>query len=551
MKITHDEKFPFLICRQFLPEAAHGSVLIKKTPNLPGTYVLRLFLGGERGGQLVATSREIDAKWDLSNRDSERRKKERRLTAYVSFPLHDLHAEQGILFQHIFPEMDSFCSDRGVGFSFINIRPGCPQDLVQSSLLVEPALRLVEDCRPHFIGCLGNRYGPIPPTLPPGLTVDGGMFPWILDNKNSCLTQGICLSLQELEVLYGFLLPVKQDRCFASSAFFTFQSPSFTVDGGSGKSGVGGSNSSNSSRSTDCDQSSQSPLYKYYQHGIGTVTSLVQDPPHYIRNLGASFKAMNDLKERVQSESPRIALAYSSAEEYKQAMLKKMKEDVLREFPTLDDCTSSLITMLQDSDIGTQENLRHKFWTRQRIAKLNSFYMDCIIPIDIDWVFSLDDVAERGNKVIIIHGKPFSGTSSFLANKVGTLYNDVKRKYHDMLKDRDHSTESFPIPSSRGDENLTGRVLSIFIDRYSSSASTSSWTIESIMRIIKFEAKCHYGFKKNCSLHLEWMVHFGLWLEARGYLLVIIIDGIDAVNGTMHAPVWLKHKCKPFPSHSI
>jgi hypothetical protein len=369
------------------------------------------------------------------------------------------------------------------------------------------------------------------------------------DNGNAKLRQGISLSVQEMEVLYGFLLPVKQDVNFKKAASFTFRSPSFAEEGNAKTQ----ENSKGSlARSREQAQAGEDtcPLYDYYQQ-CGTTTRPIissQDSPHIVRNLRMSFAAMNDLKKRVQAASSRVEVAYSSGEDFKRAIVQNLKDDALAQYPSLPACASSLLETLPLCGPGSEENFRNQFRSRQRIAKLTSFYVGCGRTANFDSVFSLDLVQQHENRPFVIHGKAFTGKSTLLANTVSNLYREVQREHGSQLMQHKHALHSFPFPASFVDRKLRGRVLSIFVERFSPTVRASSWTIDSIIRAIKFEAKLHYHFERAGREHHEWMADFGLWLEERELLFVIIIDGIDAVNGAATSSFGSIHLvlCVPF-----
>ena len=116
--------------------------------------------------------------------------KNRAIRLFVSSTFNDMHEERDALCRFVFPYLEDFCSKRNVGFTGIDLRWGVTEEEVQQGKTVGLCLSEIDNCRPYFLGILGERYGWMPEK---GLTTDYKM-----------LFRGQ-RSITEAEILYGAL----------------------------------------------------------------------------------------------------------------------------------------------------------------------------------------------------------------------------------------------------------------------------------------------------------------------------------------------------------
>ncbi len=133
---------------------------------------------------------------------------------YVSSTFRDMHAEREVLETVVFPELRRRSGPLGI--DLVKIDP-CyrASEEAEGDAAVRKRLRLVEECRPYFIGLLGERYGRPLDAVPEELLKK---FPQLAERQG--------LSVTELEILLatGDLSP------HAKHAFFYLRDPRFLAD---------------------------------------------------------------------------------------------------------------------------------------------------------------------------------------------------------------------------------------------------------------------------------------------------------------------------------
>jgi nephrocystin-3 len=131
---------------------------------------------------------------------------QREIRVFLSSTFKDMNKERNYLVKHVFPEVRQKCSERGVGFTEIDLRWGITEEAAKSGETTAICLREIDRCRdfpPFFIGFLGERYGWIPKEKDIaeylGSRLDDEYYRAIADG----LHQGI--SVTELEIQHGVL----------------------------------------------------------------------------------------------------------------------------------------------------------------------------------------------------------------------------------------------------------------------------------------------------------------------------------------------------------
>lgn len=82
---------------------------------------------------------------------------------FISSTFRDMHAERDHLVRTVFPELRERCAKRHLHLVDVDLRWGVTEEDAQRGKALEICLHEIEDCRPFFIGLLGERYGWIPP----------------------------------------------------------------------------------------------------------------------------------------------------------------------------------------------------------------------------------------------------------------------------------------------------------------------------------------------------------------------------------------------------
>eukprot|EP00057_Strongylocentrotus_purpuratus_P006384 XP_011660858.1 PREDICTED: uncharacterized protein LOC576310 isoform X1 [Strongylocentrotus purpuratus] len=123
---------------------------------------------GEPPKLLPATSKSDDAKpndgvtadhdgtKDLARTNP---RKKREIRVFVSSTFLDFAAEREILIKKVFNELKKMCLDRGVFFSYVDLRWGITNDQSNDGQTISICLREIDRCRPYFLCLLGDRFG--------------------------------------------------------------------------------------------------------------------------------------------------------------------------------------------------------------------------------------------------------------------------------------------------------------------------------------------------------------------------------------------------------
>ncbi|MDD5189223.1 MAG: DUF4062 domain-containing protein, partial [Methanoregula sp.] len=119
-----------------------------------------------------------------------------------------MKAERDELTLRVFPALRKVCEERGIAWGEVDLRWGIPEE--KKGEVLSTCLKFIDECRPHFIGMLGERYGWVEETAPEGVIKD---YPWITDHKGKSIT--------ELEILHGVL----NNPAMAGHAYFYFRDP--------------------------------------------------------------------------------------------------------------------------------------------------------------------------------------------------------------------------------------------------------------------------------------------------------------------------------------
>jgi tetratricopeptide (TPR) repeat protein len=139
----------------------------------------------------------------------------RAVRVFVSSTFRDLHAEREELVKRVFPQLRAVCEERGVAWSEVDLRWGITDEQKTEGRVLPICLAEIDNCRPYFIGLLGERYGWVPETLPPEVVE---REPWLAALGGRSLT--------ELEIVHGVL----NDPAAAEHAYFYFRDPSYLDD---------------------------------------------------------------------------------------------------------------------------------------------------------------------------------------------------------------------------------------------------------------------------------------------------------------------------------
>jgi WD40 repeat protein len=134
---------------------------------------------------------------------------------FISSTFRDMHAERDYLVRVVFPGLREKLERYRIHLVDIDLRWGATPEQVKNERVVSFCLQEVDECRPFFIGMLGERYGyPLKAFSKEAIS----RFEWLQRETGKSIT--------ELEVLFG-ALQVPRD---GQGAMFFFRNPSFKLD---------------------------------------------------------------------------------------------------------------------------------------------------------------------------------------------------------------------------------------------------------------------------------------------------------------------------------
>ena len=82
---------------------------------------------------------------------------------FLSSTFTDMQNERDYLVKKVFPELREFSENRGIPFSWCDLRFGVSS--FDEEYIIRVCLKNVESCLPSFIGLIGKNYGSIPQSL--------------------------------------------------------------------------------------------------------------------------------------------------------------------------------------------------------------------------------------------------------------------------------------------------------------------------------------------------------------------------------------------------
>lgn len=138
------------------------------------------------------------------------------IRVFISSTFRDMHTERDYLVKYVFPELRERCLRKGIHLVDIDLRWGVTEKEAEEGKALAICLDEIENCRPFFIGILGERYGWTPNNydLP-----NDKRYDWIKSLENG-------YSITALEIYHGIINnPEMQTR-----AFFYFRDPEFIKD---------------------------------------------------------------------------------------------------------------------------------------------------------------------------------------------------------------------------------------------------------------------------------------------------------------------------------
>jgi hypothetical protein len=110
----------------------------------------------------------------------------REIRVFVSSTFRDMQSERDELLKRVFPQLRKLCEDRGVTWGEVDLRWGVTDEQATEGKVLPVCLAEIRNCRPYFLGLLGERYGWVPPAIPAGLMASE---PWLAEHGGRSVTE--------------------------------------------------------------------------------------------------------------------------------------------------------------------------------------------------------------------------------------------------------------------------------------------------------------------------------------------------------------------------
>ncbi len=126
-----------------------------------------------------------------------------------------MHAERDYLVKRVFPQVRERLLPYRIHLIDIDLRWGITKEEAENDRVLDLCLQQIDECRPFFVGILGERYGWVPQRMP---SLKRPEYGWIQGATGKSMT--------ELEIMHGVL----RNPQMKGHAFFYFRDPKFVAD---------------------------------------------------------------------------------------------------------------------------------------------------------------------------------------------------------------------------------------------------------------------------------------------------------------------------------
>ncbi|MDQ6829807.1 MAG: DUF4062 domain-containing protein [Gemmatimonadota bacterium] len=278
------------------------------------------------------------------------------MRVFISSTFRDMQADRDELVKHVFPGLRALCESRHVAWSEVDLRWGISSEQHAEGKVLPICLAEIEQCRPYFIGLLGERYGWIPDAIAPELV---GEEPWLATQSGRSVT--------ELEIVKGVLA----DPEMAEHAFFYFRDAAY-ID-------------------------RLNPDEQRVSREIAT--------PEEIAALGQTVADANaaerrakliDLKNRIRASGLPVRESYADPHALGELVRQDLTELIKRRFPPIE--APARFQREHDEQEFFAASRREVYVARESVFA------------------ELDDFADGSGKPLLVIGGPGQGKSALLAN---------------------------------------------------------------------------------------------------------------------------------------
>jgi hypothetical protein len=134
---------------------------------------------------------------------------------FISSTFRDMQAERDWLVKRVFPALRQQLEVHRIHLVDIDLRWGITREQADNDKVLGLCLQQIDECRPFFVGLLGERYGWVPAKFPVEV---GKRYGWTQHHAGKSLTN--------LEILHGVL----NDPAMCTRALFCLRSERFLED---------------------------------------------------------------------------------------------------------------------------------------------------------------------------------------------------------------------------------------------------------------------------------------------------------------------------------
>lgn len=134
---------------------------------------------------------------------------------FISSTFSDMHAERDHLVKVVFPSLREKLEKYRIHLVDIDLRWGVTKEQADDDRALDLCLQQIDECRPFFIGILGERYGYVPQKIP---ELGKPEYGWVRGMTGRSIT--------DLEIVHGVL----NDHQMLSQSFFYFRDTTFLDD---------------------------------------------------------------------------------------------------------------------------------------------------------------------------------------------------------------------------------------------------------------------------------------------------------------------------------
>src|SRR5262245_1374115 len=110
----------------------------------------------------------------------------RTVRVFVSSTFRDMHAERDHLVKVVFPALRERLDPFRVHLIDIDLRWGVTKEQVDNDQALDICLQQIDECRPFFVGILGERYGWVPSRIAAAVS---SRYGWVNHHTDRSITE--------------------------------------------------------------------------------------------------------------------------------------------------------------------------------------------------------------------------------------------------------------------------------------------------------------------------------------------------------------------------